>query len=302
MVFQPPREGFQLAFSHFVVPNSVSCAREHGFIFSLRYLGMPAAPIIDMHNVRVSKGTATLLRDVDLTITSGERLVILGPNGSGKSTLIKTMIGENRHDTSVDGSFVKLRGTELWNLFDLRSAFGLVSADLQMDFARDLDCLDAVLSGFFGSVGTNRSQTISLEMEELAMRYLTAVGSEHLASRRFYTLSTGEARRVLMARALVNSPEALILDEPMNSLDLTGKRLVRQAIRSLAKDGRALVLVTHDPSDIVPEIDRVVMVKDGTIFRDGGLELLNQDNLSELYGVPIGLRSVEGRFFAWPKD
>jgi iron complex transport system ATP-binding protein len=184
---------------------------------------MPAGPIIEMHEVRVSKGTATLLREVDITISSGERLVILDPNGSGKSSLIKTMIGENRHDTSVDDSYVKLRGTALWNLFDLRQAFGLVSADLQADFARDLDCLDAVLSGFFGSVGTNRSQNISSEMQELAIRHLIAVGSEHLASRRFYTLSTGEARRVLMARALVNSPEALILDEPMNSLDLTGK-------------------------------------------------------------------------------
>jgi iron complex transport system ATP-binding protein len=263
---------------------------------------MPAGPIIEMHHVRVTKGTATLLHDVDLTIRSGERTVILGPNGSGKSSLIKTMTGEHRHDTSVEGSYVKLRGTELWNLFDLRQAFGLVSTDLQVDFSRDLECLDAVLSGFFGSVGTNRSQEISSEMEELALHQLASVGSEHLATRRFYTLSTGEARRVLMARALVNSPEALILDEPMNSLDLTGKRLVRQAIRSLAQDGRSLVLVTHDPTDIVPEIDRVVMVKDGTIFKDGGMEILSEKNLSDLYRTPIGLRSIEGRYFAWPKD
>jgi len=263
---------------------------------------MPASPIIEMHNVQVTKGSAILLKDVDITIRKGERLVILGPNGSGKSSLIKTMMGEHRHDTSVPGSFVKLRGTELWNLFDVRTAFGLVSADLQVDFARDIECLDAVLSGFFGSVGTNRSQDIETEMERSALDRLASVGSEHLAHRRFHTLSTGEARRVLMARALVNSPEILILDEPMNSLDLSGKRLVRQAIRSLAKEGRSLVLVTHDPSDIVPEIDRVVMVKDGTIFRDGGMETLSEENLSILFGGPIGLREVEGRYFAWPKN
>ena len=239
---------------------------------------------------------------MDLIIQQGERLVILGPNGSGKSSLIKTIMGEHRHDTSVAGSYIRLRGSELWGLFDVRKAFGLVSTDLQMDLSRDLDCLDVVLSGFFGSVGTNRSQELSRDMETIAMQALATVGSQHLAPRRFHTLSTGEARRVLMARALVNSPEALILDEPMNSLDLTGKGLVRQAIRAVAQAGRALVLVTHDPSDIVPEMDRVVMVKDGTIFRDGGMELLNEDNLSILYGRPIGLNQFEGRYFAWPRN
>ncbi|KAF5072694.1 putative ABC transporter ATP-binding protein YlmA [anaerobic digester metagenome] len=263
---------------------------------------MPGEPIIEMHKVSVSKGTATLLKEVDLTIREGERLVILGPNGSGKSSLIKTMMGEHRHDTSVTGSYVKLRGSDLWNLFDVRKAFGLVSADLQVDLTRDMDCLEAVLSGFFGSIGTNRSQEIGLDMERLAKGALDAVGSSHLAERRYYTLSTGEARRVLMARALVNSPEALILDEPMNSLDLTGKRLVRAAIRNLAKEGRSLVLVTHDPADIVPEINRVVMIKDGRVFRDGGLQLLNEDNLSILYDGPIGLRFMEDRYMAWPKD
>ncbi|MCG7840276.1 MAG: ATP-binding cassette domain-containing protein [Methanomassiliicoccales archaeon] len=263
---------------------------------------MSCDPLIEIHGVSVVKGTATLLHDIDLTIGYGEKIVILGPNGSGKSSLIKTMVGENRHDASVDDSYVKLRGTKLWNLFDLRQAFGLVSSDLQTDLSRDMDCLDAVLSGFFGSIGTNRSQELTGEMEEVAMKALASVGSQHLAHRRVYTLSTGEARRVLMARALVNAPEALILDEPMNSLDLTGKHLVRQAIRSLAKEGRALVLVTHDPSDIVPEIDRVVMVKDGTIFKDGGLELLNEENLTRLYGVPIRLGNMEGRYFAWSLD
>jgi iron complex transport system ATP-binding protein len=263
---------------------------------------MSVRPIVEMHNVRVSKGSAILLDGVDLRIDEGESLVILGPNGSGKSSLIKTMMGEHRHDTSVATSFVKLRGSDLWNLFDVRQAFGLVSTDLQVDLARDMDCLEAVLSGFFGSIGTNRSQNIDQGMEDLAMEALETVGSTHLASRRYHTLSTGEARRVLMARALVNSPEALILDEPMNSLDLAGKRLVRDAIRRLAKEGLSLVLVTHDPGDIVPEIGRVVMIKDGRVFRDGGMELLTEENLSILYDGPIGLRSMEGRFFAWPKD
>ncbi|HRR67232.1 MAG TPA: ATP-binding cassette domain-containing protein [Methanomassiliicoccales archaeon] len=263
---------------------------------------MPGEPIVEMRNVTVTKGSATLLRGMDLTVRQGERLVILGPNGSGKSSLIKTMMGELRHDTSVPGAYVRLRGKDLWNLFDVRKAFGLVSADLQVDLARDIDCLDAVLSGFFGSMGTNRSQEVDRGMRRRAMESLAAVGSAHLAGRRFHTLSTGEARRVLMARALVGSPEALVLDEPMSSLDLIGKRLVRQAIRSLAQEGRSLVLVTHDPSDIVPEIERVVMVKNGSVLRDGGLDLLTEENLTILYDGPIGLRRIEGMYFAWPRN
>ena len=128
---------------------------------------------------------------------------------------------------------------------------------------------------------------------------LRSVGSEHLADRTVDTLSMGEARRVLMARALVNRPEALILDEPMNSLDLTGKHLVRGAMRSLAANGRSLILVTHDPSEIIPEIERVIMMRDGTVHSDGGRETITEESLSELYGVPVRLMSTEGRLWAW---
>jgi iron complex transport system ATP-binding protein len=113
------------------------------------------------------------------------------------------------------------------------------------------------------------------------------------------TLSTGEARRVLIARALVNDPEALIFDEPMSSLDLTGKHSVRSSMRTLAQSGRTIILVTHDPSDIIPEIDRVILMRDGSIFQDGGMELIDEDRLSLLYGVKISLRKDGGRFFAW---
>ena len=102
-----------------------------------------------------------------------------------------------------------------------------------------------------------------------------------------------------MARALVHRPEALILDEPMVSLDLAGRHIVRKAMRSLAKSGRALVLVTHDPSDIIPEIDRVVMMKDGQVVEDGGIDIVTAENLSALFGVPIDLIRVDGRYIAW---
>jgi iron complex transport system ATP-binding protein len=256
-------------------------------------------PVIEMRRVTITKGRTTILRDVNLRIDRGERVVILGPNGSGKSSLIKTMTGDNRFDTSVEGASVRIRGKEEWSLFDIRRAFGMVSGDLQYEFYRDLTSLEAVISGFFGSVGTNRSQDVTEDMRDAAVRSLSCIGISHLAKRTMSTLSTGEARRVLIARALVNDPEALILDEPMSSLDLTGKYHVRSSMHTLAESGRTIILVTHDPSDIISEINRVIMMRDGSIFRDGGLELINEDLLSMLYGVEVGVRMDKGRFFAW---
>jgi iron complex transport system ATP-binding protein len=257
------------------------------------------SPIIEMRNVTVSKGKAQILHQVDLRIDSGERLVIIGPNGSGKSSLIKLMTGEWWSDTSVAGSQVKILGSERWDLFDVRRAFGLVSSELQQEFRKEVDVLETVISGAFGSIGINRSHSVGEDLKSRAQDALRSVGSSHLAIRNMASLSTGEARRVLMARALMNDPMALILDEPMTSLDLIGKSLVMEGMRKLAKGGRALILVTHDPSDIPPEVERVVMMKQGRIFMDSGIASMNDENLSALFDVPVRLRNVDGRFLAW---
>jgi iron complex transport system ATP-binding protein len=260
---------------------------------------MPAPPLVEMREVAVTKGRTTVLREVNLRIERGERIVILGPNGSGKSTLVRTMTGEDRHDTSVEGSSVRIRGEENWDLFDVRKAFGVVSGEMQLEFHRGMEAVEAVLSGFFGSIGTNRSQDITAEMEAAALTALEAVGAGVLARRRVSTLSTGEARRVLMARALVHRPDALVLDEPMSSLDLTGKHLVRESMRSLARSGRTLVLVTHDPADIIPEMGRVIMMKNGRVFSDGGMDTLSSESLTALFEVPVQLKKVGDRYLAW---
>ena len=260
---------------------------------------MSSGRLIELNKVTISRDGSKILKDIDLIIEKGERLVILGPNGSGKSSLIKTFTGEYRHDTTDDRSFLKIMGSEFWDIHEVHQAFGLVSSDIQIDFRRDIEGLDVVLSGFFGSLGTNRSQTISREMKRRARKALEKVGSGRLAQRRMSVMSMGEARRVIMARALVNDPEALILDEPMNGLDLTGKYLVREAMRTLAAQGKALILVTQDPSDIIPEIDRVIMIRNGKIFLDAGIEALNEKNLTSLFKVPVRLCRQGDRWWAW---
>lgn len=260
---------------------------------------MSPEPLIELHKVTISKGDSKILKDITLQIDRGERLVILGPNGSGKSSLIKTFTGEYRHDTTDERSYVRILGSELWDIHDVRRAFGLVSSDIQIDFRREIDGLEAVVSGFFGSVGTNRSQTVSRQMNRRAREALATVGSARLASRSMSVMSMGEARRVIMARALVNEPEALILDEPMNGLDLTGKHLVREAMRTLVGRGKTLILVTQDPSDIIPEIDRLIMLRNGKVFLDDGISSMNERNLTSLFKVPVRLCRQDDRWWAW---
>ena len=252
-----------------------------------------------MRRVTVRKDDSEILSRVDLRIDAGEKMAIIGPNGSGKSSLIKVMIGELWHDTSEPRACVRLQGSETWDLFDVRKAFGYVSSDLQYELRREISSLEAVISGAFGSIGTNRSQRINDDLKERAEDALREVDSFHLAMRAVSSLSTGEARRVLMARALINNPLALILDEPMTSLDLIGKHMVMRAMRSVSKRGKALVLVTHDPSEIPPEVERVVMMKHGRIFLDSDISALNEENLSALFDVSVRLRKVGGRYLAW---
>ncbi len=260
---------------------------------------MQRGPIAELRNVSISRGRSILVRNIDITIHEGEKVAIFGPNGAGKSSLIKALTGDLRCDTSVDGAYLRIMGEDLWNIFDVRRAFGIVTSDLQMEFCRDMDAVEAVLSGFFGSIGTNRSQELTQVMEDKAKRSLASVGSEHLAARKMHTLSTGEVRRVLMARALVNDPKALILDEPMNALDLTGKHLVREALIRLANSGKGMILVTHDPSDLIPEIERVILMQNGQIFKDGDIRVMSEENLSALFKVKVHLSSIDGRYFAW---
>lgn len=250
-----------------------------------------------MHNVHVKKDNKYILQNVNLKINAGEHIAILGPNGSGKSSLVKTMMGEYRNDSSC-GGFVKLNGKELWNLFEIRKAFGFVSNDTQETFKKNITVHDAVLSGFFGSVGTNRSQKIDKNMESRADCVLKSVCADKLKDRLLEKLSSGELKRVMMARALVNNPEALILDEPMNSLDLNGKYLVKKSIERLAKEKKSILMVTHDPMDIGPEFERIVMIKDGKIYQNGGIEIITSDALSYLYDIPITVHRFNNRIVA----
>jgi iron complex transport system ATP-binding protein len=245
------------------------------------------------------RGGNTALRDVSLTIGAGEHVAILGPNGCGKSTLIKTITRECYPLANPDTS-VSIFGRVRWNIFELRELLGIVSNDLMTQCTREITGFDVVLSGFFSSIGIWPNHEVAPGMREKAAEVLELLEAPGLAAKPVNEMSSGEARRVLVARALVHSPMALLLDEPSTSLDLFAQHELREIVRKLAQSGIGIVLVTHHLSDIVPEIDRVILMRGGRIAGDGPKhELLTAANLKDLFGVDVELAQRAGYYHLW---
>lgn len=256
-------------------------------------------PLIELCRVTVMRGENTALRDISLTIGAGEHVAILGPNGCGKSTLIKTITREC-YPLARAGSSVEILGRSLWNVFDLRSMLGIVSNDLMTQCTREITGFDVVLSGFFSSIGIWPNHHVTGEMRSKASEVLALLEAPHLALKPVDEMSSGEARRVLIGRALVHGPRALLLDEPSTSLDLFAQHELRETIRKLAKSGIGILLVTHHLSDIIPEIDRVILMRAGEIVADGAkATLLTASRLTELFGVDVEVAQRDGYYHQW---
>ena len=242
------------------------------------------------------RGESLALREVSLRIGLGEHVAILGPNGCGKSTLIKAITRECYPLVRSDSS-VRILGRDHWNVFELRTLLGIVSSDLMTACTRDVTGRDIALSGFFSSIGIWPHQQVTPAMHAKAEQSLEMLEVLHLADRRTDEMSSGEARRVLIARALVHDPRALILDEPSTALDLFAQHELRLIFRKLAQAGIGIVMVTHHLSDLIPEIERVVLMDRGQIVADGPKrEILVAPRLSELFGLPLELSERDGYY------
>jgi iron complex transport system ATP-binding protein len=245
-------------------------------------------PLIQFENVSIQRGERTVLDGIHLSIAQGEHVAILGPNGSGKSTLIKAISRELYPVLKPEPWSLRILGRDRWHLFELRNHLGLVSNDWMQMCTRDYSGYEIVLSGFFGSVGIWPNHHVTPEMMQKAREVMDLLEIRHLADRNTSEMSSGEARRILIARALVHDPQALILDEPTTSLDLHATHELREIFRKLGRSGISLIMVTHHLPDIIPEMSRVVLIRNGRIFCDGPKDAVFQsETLSQLFGVPL---------------
>jgi iron complex transport system ATP-binding protein len=267
--------------------------------------------LLDYENVSVYRGDTLALDRVSLRVAVGEHVAILGPNGCGKSSLIKTFTREC-YPASTRGDFrLRILGLDAWDVRDLRAMLGIVTNDLvdectrgmSSDFAelpRRVNARNTVLSGFFSSIGIWEHHHVTSAMRDKADALLAQLGVSHLADRLLTDMSSGEVRRVVIARALVHDPSSLVLDEPTNSLDLRATHELRDAVRTIAQSGQSVMLVTHHLADIIPEIERVILIKRGQVVDDGRKDkLLTSARLTELFDIPIEVLRRGEFYHAW---
>jgi iron complex transport system ATP-binding protein len=251
-----------------------------------------SAPLLDIHEASVLRGERLILDRLSLRLADGQHTAILGANGSGKSTLIRLIARQiyplaREHDVPA----IKIFGRDRWSVSELRSLIGIVSPALQGDYTNEdspLEVFDAVVSGFFAARGLWGDHTVTEAMRERALDALAQMEASHLIGREMASLSTGEARRVLIARALVHRPRALLLDEPCTGLDPASRRRFLESLRQLARHGVTLLLVTHHVEEILPEVDLVVLLREGRMLREGSkASVLTGEALTAAFGMPM---------------
>ena len=254
--------------------------------------------LLDFRNITVMRAGRRALDGLTVSIGLGENTAIVGPNGSGKSTLIKTLMREC-YPLDRDDASLTIFGKDRWRLFDLRPMLGIVSPDWAALCSREITGREALLSGFFSSTEIWPHNEVTPAMREKADAVLDLLEITRLADHQTDQMSTGELRRVLIGRALVHDPRALILDEPTASLDLRAVRELREILRKITRQGTMLVMITHQLPDIIPEISRIVLMKGGQVFHDGPKDdVLASPQLSELFGMPIEVVRRDGYYAA----
>ena len=263
---------------------------------------MSEAPLVEISNATLWRGSTCVFRNLDLTIGQHERVAILGRNGSGKTTLLKA-IGRELYPATNSDTVFRILGRDRWNVWELRRQIGIVSDDLQRRYTPRTTALEVVVSGFHSSIGVHGALASRVDDEQIraATRILADLGVEALARTSLMHMSTGQQRRCLLGRALVHEPATLILDEPTAGLDLAASFDYLARLRRLAGEGRNVLIVTHHLNELPPEVERVILLADGRVVADGPKrEVLDAGVLSRVYGTPVKVTEVDGYFLASP--
>jgi len=264
---------------------------------------MPTSvPLLKINGATVVKNGTRILDDLHLEIAPGQHTAIFGPNGSGKSSLIKLITHRHYPLARPNGEpVITIFGQARWDVFALRSQLGIISAEEHQGFVSGemLTGREVVLSGFFASRGIAAHHQVTPEMEDRAEMALRLAQAAHLADKPMAQMSTGEARRVLIARALAPDPKALLLDEPTTGLDLSARRRFLETLSGIAQAGKTIILVTHHVEEVLPEIRWTVLLRQGKVYQDGLTEdVLTSAHLSALFGESIEVRHHNGAYAA----
>lgn len=254
--------------------------------------------LLDFRNVSLRRDGRVLVGPLDWAVELDERWVIVGPNGAGKTSLLRIAAAAEHPSSGV--AFVLGERLGRVDVSELRSRIGLSSSSLAQRVSGDELARNLVVSAGYAVLGRWRERYDDVDYRR-AVDMLESVGAEHLADRTYGTLSEGERKRVLIARALMTDPELLLLDEPAAGLDLGGREELVARLTDLAADpdAPALVLVTHHVEEIPPGFSHCMLLSEGRVLAAGLLpDVLTAENLSAAFGQTIALDVIDGRYFA----
>ncbi|NMN94458.1 ATP-binding cassette domain-containing protein [Antrihabitans stalactiti] len=254
--------------------------------------------LIDFNDVLIRRSGVTLVGPVSWQVELDEKWVVLGPNGAGKTSLLRIAAAEVHPTSGTAHVLGEVLGRV--DINELKPRIGLSSSALASRVPADEKVSDLVVSAGYGVLGRWRERYDKVDTDR-ALDMLESLGAEHLAARAYGTLSEGERKRVLIARALMTDPELLLLDEPAAGLDLGGREELVARLTHLAMDpdSPATVLVTHHVEEIPPGFTHGLLLKEGEVVAQGLLDtVLTSANLSEAFSQSIALDKVDGRYFA----
>lgn len=255
--------------------------------------------IIELQNICVSYDEYDALKNISFNICKNEHTLIFGANGCGKSTLIK-LLSNDIYPRILPNSYKKLFGKEVWNIFELKQNLGIITGDMSYQLtmlAPYINVFEAVISSIHSAIGIQDHHFYTKDDYSKTDDILKMIGIFHLKNKNICTLSTGELRKTVIARALMHNPSTLLLDEPTTGLDIKSQYDFLALIKELAKT-KTIILITHHIEEIIPEIKKVVMLKNGEIFKIGTKEeIITSKNLSQLFNTNIEIKKQNDRFY-----
>ncbi len=255
--------------------------------------------IIEFENIDVGYDEKVVLKDINLKIKSGEHFAILGANGSGKSTLMK-LIQSQIHPRQTKNFKKEIFGKSRYSIFELKKELGVITNDLRNYFEKEggyLSGFEVVLSGYYSSIGIFTHQDFTKEQIKKALEVMDFLEIIDLKDKKVSSMSTGQLRKCIVARALIHDPKAFVLDEPTVGLDIKAQINFIKLLQKISLKS-TIILVTHHLEEIFPEIKNVALIYNNTIFKIGKKEdILNSENLSTVFDIKIEVKQKNERYY-----
>ena len=255
--------------------------------------------IIEFENIDVGYDENIVLKDINLKIKSGEHFAILGANGSGKSTLMK-LIQSQIHPRHTKKFKKEIFGKSIYSIFDLKKELGIITNDLHNYFEKEAGYLtgfEVVLSGFYSSIGVFTHQDFTKKQIQKAIEVMNFLEIIDLKNKKVSSMSTGQLRKCIVARALIHDPKAFVLDEPTVGLDIKAQINFIKLLQKISLKS-TIILVTHHLEEIFPEIKNVALIYNNIIFKIGKKEdILNSENLSTIFDIKIEVKQKNKRYY-----